>query len=127
MKNIQITDNRIEQNIPVSAENVEVSITTSAPQVFKVVAEDGTVSEQTLNIAVQSQPTTLKDEDAEIDALKERISVAQAQLDFAVKALADKQETRNSIATAVTSAVATLKPVEAPMQVAETPVEVPVG
>jgi hypothetical protein len=75
---IQITDNRIADNIPCAPENVEVQIVNAVPQTFQVVAEDGTESEVTLNIKQAGATTTLKDFDNEVDTLtpKETLLVA---------------------------------------------------
>ena len=106
MKNIQITDNRIEQNIPVSAENVTVSI--AQPPIattFQNQKEDGTIEDITINVPQSGVETTLKDTDAELAELKAQLATAQAQVDSLTKEITDKQATRDRIATAVTSAV----------------------
>ena len=86
------------------------------------VDEKGEVSEQTFNVLGTPQTTTLKDFTNEIDALKERISTAQTQLDYANEELTKKLELFDQMQTEVTTAFEALPAVAEPI-IEPTPIE----
>lgn len=94
---IQITDDRIEQNLAVAPENIQVSLSEASPQTFQTINEKGDVEVVTLNVMHPVATTTLKDEDAAIDNIKIELSQAQERVDSLTAELAKRVEIRASI------------------------------
>ena len=80
MNKIEISDERIDQQIAVSKENIKVAITESAPQTFQV-WENEKVVEKVLEVLQPPTIQTLKDTDAEISNLEINLSQAEAQVE----------------------------------------------
>ena len=107
--NIKITDERIEQVIPVALENIKAEIVEAKEQTFETLDEKGEVVLTTLNVIQSGKITTLKDIDAEISDIEMTLSNAQAQVESLTIELQKKKDTRTQFEAKVTEAHADLQ------------------
>ena len=94
---IEVKDERIDQQIAVSKENIKVEIVEAKPQTFTTIDINGVEEEVILNIKQAPVQTTLKDVDADISNLEIQLSQAEAQVVSLTAELAKKRTLKTDL------------------------------
>jgi len=129
--NIKITDERIEQIIPVSRENIKCEVVETEEQAFKTLDDKGLEKEVVLNVVKPTQTTTLKDLIAQIGEVESDLAYSQSNVDIFTAELAKLNALKVEMEALVQSAfdanviAVAEKPVETPVEPlpTKTPVE----
>jgi hypothetical protein len=119
---IKITDERIDQIIPVALENIKAEIIEAKEQTFEILDEKGEVILTTLNVIQPGKITTLKDIDAEISDMEMALSNAQTQVESMTIELQKKKDLRTKFETTIRPVFDNLQ-VELTKKSVATPVE----
>lgn len=105
---IKIVDNRIDNNVPVAAENIQFQELVLVPQTYQTLDNDGNVVEQTINVIQPTPVTTLKDTDADIENLSTQLAAARQNVSDLDTKLGAKVAMRDEANTTVQAAVSTM-------------------
>lgn len=106
---IKITDERVEQVVPVALENIKAEIVEAKEQTFETLDEKGEVKLTTLNVIQPGKTTTLKDLTAEISDMEIALSDAEAQVLNLTAELQKKRDNRTQFEAKVMEAHASLQ------------------